>query len=194
VIATNWSGPTAFLDEGVGYPLAIDGLESVEDKGAFEGHMWAASSVQHLKQLMSHVVTSRKEAQKKGRSATVTVSTSTGVTITVTILGACFATLRLNLLLCLHSQSTHICMTKVSAKQLCSSLLPVGPCGNMHQAAIGYVRAHGHDETQNKKMPCRAARASMIRRFAPAVVSQQIIAEFQRIEQARAQENDPARL
>ena len=67
VIATNWSGPTAFLDEEVGYPLAIDGLESVEDKGAFEGHMWAAPSVQHLKQLMSHVFQNRKEAQKKGR-------------------------------------------------------------------------------------------------------------------------------
>ncbi len=49
MIATNWSGPPAFLDEEVGYPLAIDGLEWVEDKGAFEGHMWAAPSVQHLK-------------------------------------------------------------------------------------------------------------------------------------------------
>ena len=68
VIATNWSGPTAFLDEGVGYPLAIDGLESVEDKGAFEGHMWAAPSVKHLKQLMGQVVQSPREAQKKGRS------------------------------------------------------------------------------------------------------------------------------
>ena len=47
--------------------MAIHGLESVEDKGAFEGHMWAAPSVQHLKQLMSHVFQSRKEAQKKGR-------------------------------------------------------------------------------------------------------------------------------
>lgn len=67
MIATNWSGPTAFLDDEVGYPLAIDGLELVEDKGAFEGHMWAAPSVHHLKQLMSHVVHNRKEAQKKGR-------------------------------------------------------------------------------------------------------------------------------
>ena len=67
MIATNWSGPTAFLNEEVGYPLAIDGLESVEDKGAFEGHMWAAPSVQHLKQLMSHVFQNCKEAQKKGR-------------------------------------------------------------------------------------------------------------------------------
>lgn len=104
VIATNWSGPTAFLDEEVGYPLAIDGLESVEDKGAFEGHMWAAPSVQHLKQLMSHVFQSRKEAQKKGR----------------------------------------------------------------------------------------AARASMIKRFAPPVVAQQIIAEFWRIEKERAQRQGPS--
>ncbi|KAL0024842.1 hypothetical protein WJX79_004444 [Trebouxia sp. C0005] len=104
VIATNWSGPTAFLDEEVGYPLAIDGLESVEDKGAFEGHMWAAPSVQHLKQLMSHVFQNLKEAQKKGR----------------------------------------------------------------------------------------AARASMIKRFAPPVVAQQIIAEFWRIEKERAHREGPA--
>ncbi|KAA6420545.1 MAG: hypothetical protein FRX49_09706 [Trebouxia sp. A1-2] len=104
VIATNWSGPTAFLDEEVGYPLAIDGLESVEDKGAFEGHMWAAPSVQHLKQLMSHVFQNLKEAQKKGR----------------------------------------------------------------------------------------AARASMIKRFAPPVVAQQIIAESWRIEKERAHREGPA--
>ena len=69
VIATNWSGPTAFLDESVGYPLAIDGLESVEDKGSFEGHMWAAPSVQHLQHLMRHVHQNPQEAQHKGRYA-----------------------------------------------------------------------------------------------------------------------------
>lgn len=31
VIATNWSGPTAFLDDSVGYPLRFDGLEEVCD-------------------------------------------------------------------------------------------------------------------------------------------------------------------
>ena len=31
VIATNWSGPTAFLDERVGYPLRFQGLEEVSD-------------------------------------------------------------------------------------------------------------------------------------------------------------------
>lgn len=69
VIATDWSGPTAFLSEAVGYPLSILGLEQVEEKGAFEGHSWAQPSVQHLKQLMRRVVQDRKEAQAKGRSA-----------------------------------------------------------------------------------------------------------------------------
>ena len=36
VIATNWSGPTAFLDASVGYPLPIDGLEEVTEAGAFK--------------------------------------------------------------------------------------------------------------------------------------------------------------
>jgi len=41
-------------------------------------------------------------------------------------------------------------------------------------------------------MACRAARASMIKRFAPPVVAQQIIAEFWRIEKERAQREGPA--
>ena len=67
VIATNWSGPTAFLDEGVGYPLAIDGLEAVEEKGTFEGLKWAAPSVKHLQHLLGHVATNRSDALSKGR-------------------------------------------------------------------------------------------------------------------------------
>jgi len=39
---------------------------------------------------------------------------------------------------------------------------------------------------------CRAARASMIKKFAPPVVAQQIIAEFWRIEKERAQRQGPA--
>jgi glycosyltransferase involved in cell wall biosynthesis len=30
VVATNWSGPAAFIDETVGYPLAVDALVPVE--------------------------------------------------------------------------------------------------------------------------------------------------------------------
>lgn len=38
-IVTNWSGPTAYMDDSVGYPLPIDGLEEVpqEGGGAFAG-------------------------------------------------------------------------------------------------------------------------------------------------------------
>ena len=76
VIATNWSGPTAFLTEAVGYPLKIEGLEAVADelvtdpheRAAFEGHLWAKPSVQHLRLLMRRVMQDRKEAQSKGRS------------------------------------------------------------------------------------------------------------------------------
>lgn len=36
VLATNWSGPTAYLDSSVGYPLGVEGLVEVEE-GAFKG-------------------------------------------------------------------------------------------------------------------------------------------------------------
>lgn len=67
VIATNWSGPTAFLDESVGYPLRIDGLTAVTAAGAFQGHKWAEPSVQHLQELMKLVVQDPTEAQWRGR-------------------------------------------------------------------------------------------------------------------------------
>uniref|UniRef100_A0A7S1X2G1 Glycosyl transferase family 1 domain-containing protein n=1 Tax=Tetraselmis chuii TaxID=63592 RepID=A0A7S1X2G1_9CHLO len=68
VIATNWSGPTAFLSEHVGYPLPISGLVPVAD-GPFAGHMWAEPSVAHLRSIMRHVYTHPKEASHKGRAA-----------------------------------------------------------------------------------------------------------------------------
>lgn len=65
-IATNWSGPTAFLDESVGYPLAVDGLVP----GGFrEGERWAQPSVRHLRLLLRHVVEHRREAAARGRAA-----------------------------------------------------------------------------------------------------------------------------
>jgi len=45
---------------------------------------------------------------------------------------------------------------------------------------------------KSTQMACRAARASMIKRFAPPVVAQQIIAEFWRIEKERARREGPA--
>jgi hypothetical protein len=37
VIVTNWSGPTAYLDESVGYPLRVQGLVNITQEGAFQG-------------------------------------------------------------------------------------------------------------------------------------------------------------
>lgn len=108
VIVTNWSGPTAYLDDTVGYPLAIEGLAEVQE-GAFKGrsaaciarfqgskggpgkmllavaqqrrpclpislcalagHRMAEPSVDHLVQLMQHVVGNRFEAMARGRAA-----------------------------------------------------------------------------------------------------------------------------
>lgn len=68
VIATHWSGPTAYLTEEVGYPLAIDGLEPVRS-GAFKGHMWARPSVTHLRSLMRRVMERRDESMQRGLRA-----------------------------------------------------------------------------------------------------------------------------
>lgn len=73
IISTNWSGITAYLDDAVGYPLAVDGLVPVQDgaEGAwwFKGLKWAQPSVQHLRQLMRHVYEHREEARAKGARA-----------------------------------------------------------------------------------------------------------------------------
>lgn len=71
VIATNHSGPTAYLDSTVGYPLPIEGLVEAHGGGAFEGHRWAQPSTQHLVALMRHVTDAahRAEAAARGRAA-----------------------------------------------------------------------------------------------------------------------------
>mmetsp|Transcript_81412 Transcript_81412/g.226310 ORF Transcript_81412/g.226310 Transcript_81412/m.226310 type:complete len:116 (-) Transcript_81412:294-641(-) len=69
VIATNWSGQTEFLREGISLPLRIDGLEPVEPGSAPEGHLWAMPSVPHLRELMRWVVDHREEARRIGSRA-----------------------------------------------------------------------------------------------------------------------------
>ena len=68
IIATHWSGPEEFLDETNGYPLPIDGLDTVAD-GAFAGHQWARPDRAALQRLMRHVVTHPDEARAKGQRA-----------------------------------------------------------------------------------------------------------------------------
>ena len=64
LIATNWSGITAFLDDSVGYPIAVEKL--IPADGPLN---WAQPSVAHLRGLMRSVVEGRKEAKAKGRAA-----------------------------------------------------------------------------------------------------------------------------
>mmetsp|Transcript_7315 Transcript_7315/g.18775 ORF Transcript_7315/g.18775 Transcript_7315/m.18775 type:complete len:158 (-) Transcript_7315:185-658(-) len=68
VIATNWSGPTAFLSERVGYPLPIEGLVPILD-GPFAGHRWAEPSVPALRAIMRRLYDDPAEAAAKGRLA-----------------------------------------------------------------------------------------------------------------------------
>lgn len=68
VIATNWSGPTAFLSPTVGYLLDIDNLEEIEE-GFMSGHKWAMPSVTHLRTLMRHLYLHPEEGKQKGRLA-----------------------------------------------------------------------------------------------------------------------------
>ena len=39
VIVTNWSGPTAYLDDTVGYPLRVEKLVDITQEGAFQGRL-----------------------------------------------------------------------------------------------------------------------------------------------------------
>ena len=68
VIATNWSGPTAFLDETVGYPLEYT-LQPVPDELNLPGHHWAEPSVAHLRALMRRLVSHPDEARGARRAA-----------------------------------------------------------------------------------------------------------------------------
>ena len=68
VIATNATGPTAYLDETVGYPLPF-ALEPVAAELQLPGHRWAEPSLPDLRQLMRHVFVQREEARERGQAA-----------------------------------------------------------------------------------------------------------------------------
>ena len=68
VIATNWSGPTAFLDDAVGFPLAYTGLRPIPD-GPFAGHLLAEPDVAHLRSLLRRLVSDPAEGRARGAEA-----------------------------------------------------------------------------------------------------------------------------
>jgi glycosyltransferase involved in cell wall biosynthesis len=67
IIATNWSGPTAFINDSNGYLIDIE--KSLVDAPGWKGHKWAQPKVPHLQQLMRHVYENQDELQQKGRMA-----------------------------------------------------------------------------------------------------------------------------
>ena len=66
VIATNWSGPTAFMTDANSYPLPIEGLQPV---AGMPGHQWAAPSLPALQHLLAHAAAHPEEARARGRRA-----------------------------------------------------------------------------------------------------------------------------
>ena len=69
-IATAWSGPSEFLHDGVGYPIAVRGLVPADAKCPYyEGFHWADPDPDDLIAKMRHVFTHREEAGARGAAA-----------------------------------------------------------------------------------------------------------------------------
>ncbi|MEY2567818.1 MAG: hypothetical protein QOE35_2347 [Actinomycetota bacterium] len=69
-IATDWSGPSDFLHDGIGYPLQTRPLVAAEAKCPYyEGFAWADPDSEHLRHLMRHVFEHPEEARAKGLAA-----------------------------------------------------------------------------------------------------------------------------
>eukprot|EP01033_Poteriospumella_lacustris_P010606 gene10605-7548_t len=67
VIATNWSGPAAFINATTGYLVDIE--DALVDAPGWAGHKWAQPRVDHLRALMRHVYSHRDEVRAKGAAA-----------------------------------------------------------------------------------------------------------------------------
>lgn len=74
VIATNWSGPTAFMTRQNSYPLAVENeLVALPEDSHFKTHRWAQPSEDHLRSLLKHVHAFPEEARRKGKQAAADV-------------------------------------------------------------------------------------------------------------------------
>jgi glycosyltransferase involved in cell wall biosynthesis len=74
VIATNWSGPTAFMTRQNAYPLAVENeLVALPEDSHFKTHRWAQPSEDHLRSLLKHVHAFPEEARRKGKQAAADV-------------------------------------------------------------------------------------------------------------------------
>jgi glycosyltransferase involved in cell wall biosynthesis len=69
-LVTNWSGPTAFVRDESGYPLASCGLSPApSDMPLYAGACWAEPDREHLVELLRRVHANRDEARAKGALA-----------------------------------------------------------------------------------------------------------------------------
>jgi glycosyltransferase involved in cell wall biosynthesis len=69
VMATNWSGTTAFLNNETGFPIPIEAQLSTIDNGPFADHRWANPAVMELRRLMRRVVDDPAQAKAKALTA-----------------------------------------------------------------------------------------------------------------------------
>lgn len=75
VIATNWSGPSDFLNDRCGYPLQVASMVPAEARCVYyDGFEWAEPDFDHLKSLMRGVYEDPEAARNKGRIAAASVS------------------------------------------------------------------------------------------------------------------------
>ncbi|EDQ89020.1 uncharacterized protein MONBRDRAFT_25815 [Monosiga brevicollis MX1] len=66
VMATNWSGPTAYMTRDNGYPIPIEGLVPLPD-GPFRGrHQWAMPNVTALEALLLEAADNAEARRQKG--------------------------------------------------------------------------------------------------------------------------------
>lgn len=68
MIATNWSGNTAFMNDENSFLLKIDGLVNPLT-GPFRQFRWAQPSEEHMRELLHYVKDHPEEAKTKGAKA-----------------------------------------------------------------------------------------------------------------------------
>lgn len=67
VIATNWSGNTAFMSDANSFLVPTAGLEEITE-GAFRGHQWARLDVAALRRVMRHVSSDASALERRQRT------------------------------------------------------------------------------------------------------------------------------
>ena len=70
VIATNWSGPTEFVNERNGYLVEVERMVEITDENSpFRGHRWAEPSVSSLRRRMREAVADAAGRRARGAAA-----------------------------------------------------------------------------------------------------------------------------